>query len=218
MSATLFAAVKRDSVTQAPTPTAVAPAEQVGEMTHREVLEALSGLLLAMFVAMLSSTVVSNALPVGGLLVSSISSGRIIASTGYWKRWLDGGMVLVIAGLAALSTIDEATNLAVVGAFMALLGLGLGRRHHAEPRTRRAEHHHPGRLRGRQLSRRVLPVNGWFDRRLRPGCGAQPRRRQDRVGGPGTDGDHERRSPDRVDPRPLRAAGAGAHALRASLR
>ncbi len=32
-------------------------------MTHREVLEALSGLLIAMFVAMLSSTVVSNALP-----------------------------------------------------------------------------------------------------------------------------------------------------------
>src|SRR5512139_2560950 len=32
-------------------------------MTHREVLEALSGLLLALFVAMLSSTVVSNALP-----------------------------------------------------------------------------------------------------------------------------------------------------------
>jgi EmrB/QacA subfamily drug resistance transporter len=32
-------------------------------MSHREVLEALSGLLLAMFVAMLSSTVVSNALP-----------------------------------------------------------------------------------------------------------------------------------------------------------
>src|SRR6188474_3653523 len=34
-----------------------------GSMSHREVLEALSGLLLAMFVAMLSSTVVSNALP-----------------------------------------------------------------------------------------------------------------------------------------------------------
>ena len=32
-------------------------------MTHGEVLEALSGLLLALFVAMLSSTVVSNALP-----------------------------------------------------------------------------------------------------------------------------------------------------------
>ena len=32
-------------------------------MTHREVLEALSGLMVAMFVAMLSSTVVTNALP-----------------------------------------------------------------------------------------------------------------------------------------------------------
>ncbi|MGZ4581894.1 MAG: MFS transporter, partial [Nocardioidaceae bacterium] len=32
-------------------------------MTHREVLEAMSGLLLALFVAMLSSTIVSNALP-----------------------------------------------------------------------------------------------------------------------------------------------------------
>ena len=32
-------------------------------MTHREIMEALTGLLLAMFVAMLSSTVVSNALP-----------------------------------------------------------------------------------------------------------------------------------------------------------
>ena len=32
-------------------------------MTHRQILEALSGLLLGMFVAILSSTVVSNALP-----------------------------------------------------------------------------------------------------------------------------------------------------------
>src|SRR4051812_29551636 len=38
-------------------------AEDAGQMSHREVLEALSGLLLAMFVAMLSSTVVTNALP-----------------------------------------------------------------------------------------------------------------------------------------------------------
>ena len=45
-------------------------------MTHRQVLEALSGLLLAMFVAMLSSTVVSNALPRS----SPTSSG---SQTGY---------------------------------------------------------------------------------------------------------------------------------------
>lgn len=39
------------------------PAAQAAPMTHKEILSALSGLLLAMFVAMLSSTVVSNALP-----------------------------------------------------------------------------------------------------------------------------------------------------------
>src|SRR4051812_50210182 len=32
-------------------------------MTHRQILEALSGMLLAMFTAFLSSTIVSNALP-----------------------------------------------------------------------------------------------------------------------------------------------------------
>jgi EmrB/QacA subfamily drug resistance transporter len=41
----------------------VVPAVQQGQMTHRQILEALSGMLLAMFVAFLSSTVVSNALP-----------------------------------------------------------------------------------------------------------------------------------------------------------
>ena len=35
-------------------------------------------------------------------------------------------MVLVIIGLALLSTIDDTTNLVLVGAFMAILGLGLG--------------------------------------------------------------------------------------------
>jgi EmrB/QacA subfamily drug resistance transporter len=46
--------------TPADASTSTAPA---AAMTHREVLEALSGLLLGMFVAILSSTVVSNALP-----------------------------------------------------------------------------------------------------------------------------------------------------------
>ena len=63
---------------------------------------------------------------VGGLLVSSIVTGRIISETGLWKRYLVGGMVLVIAGLTLLGTIDESTPLVEVGAFMALLGLGLG--------------------------------------------------------------------------------------------
>ena len=47
--------------TSAPTP-APPPAEGSG-MSHRQVLEAMSGLLLGMFVAILSSTVVSTALP-----------------------------------------------------------------------------------------------------------------------------------------------------------
>lgn len=63
---------------------------------------------------------------VGGLFVSSVVSGRIISDTGVWKRWLVGGMVLVVIGLALLGTIDETTSLLVIGAFMAILGVGLG--------------------------------------------------------------------------------------------
>lgn len=63
---------------------------------------------------------------VGGLLVSSITSGRIISRTGVWKRWLVGGMVLVTVGFALLGTIDGSTPLWTVGLYMALVGLGLG--------------------------------------------------------------------------------------------
>ena len=63
---------------------------------------------------------------VGGLLVSSIGTGRVITATGRWKRWLVGGMVLVVVGMALLATIDQTTDLVVVGLFMAVLGLGLG--------------------------------------------------------------------------------------------
>lgn len=63
---------------------------------------------------------------VGGLLVSSIVSGRIISATGVWKRWLVGGLVLVVAGFSLLGTIDADTPLVEVGLFMALVGVGLG--------------------------------------------------------------------------------------------
>jgi EmrB/QacA subfamily drug resistance transporter len=63
---------------------------------------------------------------VGGLLVSSIVTGRIISRTGRWKKFLVGGMVLVIVGLSLLSTIDDRTSLVRVGVYMAVLGLGLG--------------------------------------------------------------------------------------------
>ena len=63
---------------------------------------------------------------VGGLLVSSILTGRIISNTGVWKRYLVGGMATVIVGLLLLSRIDESTPLLYVGASMAVMGLGLG--------------------------------------------------------------------------------------------
>ena len=63
---------------------------------------------------------------VGGLLVTSILSGRVITATGRWKRWLVCGMVLVVVGLGLLATMDDTTNLVVVGFYMAILGLGLG--------------------------------------------------------------------------------------------
>ncbi|NYD56448.1 EmrB/QacA subfamily drug resistance transporter [Nocardioides marinisabuli] len=63
---------------------------------------------------------------VGGLLVSSIVSGRRITTTGLWKRWLVSGMTLTVLGLGLLGTIDDTTDLRVVGLFMAVLGVGLG--------------------------------------------------------------------------------------------
>lgn len=63
---------------------------------------------------------------VGGTLVSSIVTGRVITRTGKWKRYLVGGGVLVLTGIVLLSTIDDTIGLTAVGVYMALLGLGMG--------------------------------------------------------------------------------------------
>ena len=63
---------------------------------------------------------------VGGLLVSSIVSGRVITSTGRWKRYIVGGMVLVVVGLSLLGTIDADTPLPLVLGYMAVVGVGIG--------------------------------------------------------------------------------------------
>jgi EmrB/QacA subfamily drug resistance transporter len=63
---------------------------------------------------------------VGGLLVASITTGRIITRTGRWKRYLVGGMVLVVVGMYLLSTIAADTDLVLVGLYMAVLGIGMG--------------------------------------------------------------------------------------------
>ena len=63
---------------------------------------------------------------VGGLLVSSLVTGRLISTDGLWKRYVVGGMALVVVSMALLGSIDATTSLVAVGAFMSLLGIGLG--------------------------------------------------------------------------------------------
>ncbi len=119
-----------------------APAEQQGRMSHRQILEALSGMLLAMFVALLSSTVVSNALPtiITDLRGSQgqytwVITATLLASTASTPIWgkladlfskkllLQLSIVVFIAGsmLAGLSQSVE-----TLIAWRVLQGLGLG--------------------------------------------------------------------------------------------
>jgi len=121
---------------------ATASAEQQGAMTHRQILSALSGMLLAMFVAILSSTVVSNALPtiITDLRGSQgqytwVVTATLLASTASTPIWgklsdlfskkllLQIAIVVFIVGsmLAGLSQSVE-----TLIAWRALQGLGLG--------------------------------------------------------------------------------------------
>lgn len=60
------------------------------------------------------------------LLVSSTGAGQIISRTGRWKKFIVGGGVFLLAGLAGLGTIDHLTPIWHIGIFMALMGFGLG--------------------------------------------------------------------------------------------
>jgi EmrB/QacA subfamily drug resistance transporter len=63
---------------------------------------------------------------VGGLLVSSTVSGILITRSGKWKRYLVAGSVLVAVGFGLLATIDHATNMVLLGVYLAVLGIGIG--------------------------------------------------------------------------------------------
>ena len=112
------------------------------QMTHRQIMEALSGLLLGLFVAMLSSTVVTNALPT---IVSDLGGGQgaytgivtatllgLTASTPIWgkladlmdrKRLIQTALAVYAAGsvLAGL-----APSVGVLIGARALQGIGAG--------------------------------------------------------------------------------------------
>lgn len=61
-----------------------------------------------------------------GLSLSSTVSGQLIARSGRWKGYLVWGAFSLVAGLALLGTIDHATNLVLMGAYLALVGVGVG--------------------------------------------------------------------------------------------
>ncbi|MFI6867694.1 MFS transporter [Nocardia sp. NPDC050406] len=61
-----------------------------------------------------------------GMLIASTGSGQLITRFGKWKAFVVSGGALLVVGFALLSTIDHATNLWLVGAYIAVVGLGVG--------------------------------------------------------------------------------------------
>jgi EmrB/QacA subfamily drug resistance transporter len=61
-----------------------------------------------------------------GLFSASTIIGRIVSRTGLYKRWMLLGSVLLTTGLLLMGTMDEHTNLVELGAFMVLVGAGVG--------------------------------------------------------------------------------------------
>ena len=61
-----------------------------------------------------------------GLMVMSIGSGRVITRTGRYKAFPVVGMVVVAVGLGLFSLLGVDTPLPVAGAYMIVLGAGLG--------------------------------------------------------------------------------------------
>ncbi|MFL6126843.1 MDR family MFS transporter [Actinophytocola sp.] len=61
-----------------------------------------------------------------GVLVSSTISGQLISRTGRIKPYIVVGAVVLVLGFLALGMVDHATALWVVGAAMAVVGIGVG--------------------------------------------------------------------------------------------
>ncbi|MFE9020106.1 MFS transporter [Streptomyces sp. NPDC007808] len=118
------------------------PSAHDAPMSHRQIMEALTGLLLGMFVAILSSTIVSNALPdiikdLGGgqsayTWVVTASLLAMTASTPLWGKLADLfskklliqlALVVFVAG-SALAGLSQ--NAGTLIAFRAVQGIGMG--------------------------------------------------------------------------------------------
>jgi EmrB/QacA subfamily drug resistance transporter len=126
----------------APAAPAATAATAADRMTHRQTLEALSGLLLGMFVAFLSSTIVSNALPtiIADLHGTQdqytwVVTATLLASTAttpIWGKFADlfSKKLLVQIALTVFTVGSVAagfsTSVSMLIGFRALQGIGLG--------------------------------------------------------------------------------------------
>ncbi len=63
---------------------------------------------------------------VAGTLVASVVSGQLITRFGKWKGFVVGGATLLVFGFALLSALDHETDLWLVSAYIAVVGLGVG--------------------------------------------------------------------------------------------
>ncbi|MBX7445767.1 MULTISPECIES: MDR family MFS transporter [unclassified Arthrobacter] len=63
---------------------------------------------------------------IAGNLVGSVASGQLISRYGKWKRFLIGGTILLIGGLALAGTMDHTTELWLTGLYTGIFGIGLG--------------------------------------------------------------------------------------------
>jgi EmrB/QacA subfamily drug resistance transporter len=61
-----------------------------------------------------------------GLFTASTVIGRRVSRTGRYKPYMLAGTVLLTLGLALMGTLDETTSLLELGAFMVMVGAGLG--------------------------------------------------------------------------------------------
>ncbi len=61
-----------------------------------------------------------------GAMIASIGAGQIISRTGRWKRFLVGGGILMVIGLAGLATLTHTTPVWHAQVAMGIMGLGMG--------------------------------------------------------------------------------------------
>jgi EmrB/QacA subfamily drug resistance transporter len=62
----------------------------------------------------------------GGLLVTSVASGRLISRTGHYRVFPIVGTAVMTIGLVLLSRLDVSTNALAADGYLLVLGLGLG--------------------------------------------------------------------------------------------